>query len=439
MRNTFIAALLTCITTVDAIAQTANNFEQLTPTANPAYMLLGISPTEIERPGTPKEFAASLNSAIVNGRLAPNFVMEFNPYQLATKKKKLSYSEEAVGFTFEKSKFGSNVLNNLVISMATSETDSAMLGQLSSGTSFAIGAKTILFNGKPTAATYSALLSLTASFSEENIYNDLINTIEVTDDSLITNEFIEQTLNSALVSHKQRATSGGLSEARRNRGYEIISTRIKRKINEKMIYGPANRKKEILKYLRNSAYDLQAQQAGFLQKTNKRFAFAREGFIMDANGAYMGHVQGNDWDSVAFGKWAAWTTLSYRQNVDQSFENVALIDVMGLLRVTGNNVLVDSASLYFDYGLKLRFVINRFAISGEYIGRHAFGNVLNTSGSRYTDRITASVEYRLSNLITLKTSFGRTFDGNTSVYDAPGSSTPLFGVAGLSLSFLQNQ
>ena len=55
-------------------------FETLKLTSAPAYTVLGVDPQNIQRPTTPTDFIAGAQSAIVNGKLQPNFAIEGTPY-----------------------------------------------------------------------------------------------------------------------------------------------------------------------------------------------------------------------------------------------------------------------------------------------------------------------------------------------------------------------
>ena len=89
-------------------------------------------------------------------------------------------------------------------------------------------------------------------------------------------------------------------------------------------------------------------------------------------------------------------------------------------------------------GAKIQFTYNRITFSGEYIGRVIpNGSHPESIKTNYTYRATGNLEYVLNNLITLKASVGRTFDGNSAVYDKPNDK--LFAVGGLNFSILNGQ
>jgi hypothetical protein len=431
--NKFLFPIILSFFSINATAQ--GPFEQLKPTANPAYMLLGVAPTEIERPSTPKEFAAALNSATVNGTLKPNIAIELTPYEMFSSKHKLSYADKAVSSILKQDNFFVNLYKNLSISLATSESDSIALGNLGLGTSAAIGFKTIIYNGKAKDATYSAILSLNSSFKEEVIINNFIAAV-----SSLPNKSVNKTEIDKIVSdlriNEEANINGNVNYSQIEK--EMAIYKLNKIIDH--LEKETNKQTTIDRDLTTHLFDAElvkviAKEKVALKVVNKKMAFAREGFIWDFNGAYMSHLVSNSWDSLKYAKFALWTTFSYRINADKSFEDVALVDFIGLIRYTGNSHKVDSSS-YFDFGAKIQFTYNKISFAGEYVGRQLTAKPQSVINS-YTDRITGNIDYVINNLITLKISVGRTFDGNSVIYDKP--TDKLYAVGGINFSILQGQ
>jgi len=436
----FVVSITAGISEFKAQAQTV---QQLKPAANPSYMLLGIAPSNIERPSTPKEFAASIQNAVVNGKVAPNFALEVNPYELFSKNRGLSYNDKLIKYTLQEATLKDNLLNNLSLSLATSETDTVALGRLKKGSSAAIGIKTILINGRPKPKTYMALLGLTNGFKEENIYNYLNNLI---DNMNAGDVFDEQKLNTfmsnALISKSvSKLANPALTDEQIlviNQRVETVLNDIKDQLKGKIDWqnDPETTRKSTTKaYLLEKAAKIHMSEVELLKVVNHKAAFAREGFIMDLSGAYMGHFENSDWEALHSAKWSAWTTLSYRLNADKSLENVSIVDIIGLIRYTGNDIKVDSSS-YFDGGLKIQYTYNKISFSGEYV-RRLLSQKPASIKTDYTYRATFNIDYVLNDFITLKASLGRTFDGNSTVYDSPAGK--IFAVGGLTFSFLNGQ
>src|SRR5689334_3661819 len=78
MKNIFL--LVAGLFVLKVYAQEQPKFESLKLTSAPAYTILGVDPQNIQRPSTPADFIAGAQSAVVNGKLQPNFAIEATPY-----------------------------------------------------------------------------------------------------------------------------------------------------------------------------------------------------------------------------------------------------------------------------------------------------------------------------------------------------------------------
>ena len=115
---------------------------------------------------------------------------------------------------------------------------------------------------------------------------------------------------------------------------------------------------------------------------------------------------------------------------------MSLLDLIGVFRLTVNNKAdkVDTAD-YFDAGMKLQFTHNRWSLSAEGVYRHA-SKVPASVNRKYTYRFVTSLDYKLSDAITFKFSFGSNFDGNTATYSDPKK---MFAVGGLNFGFFKKK
>jgi hypothetical protein len=420
----------------------AQDFEQLRPNASPAYMLLGVSPTEVERPTTPKEFIAGVQAASVNGKLAPNLAMEFTPYELLSASRNDPNTVKAKRYLLDDG-YGLNLARSLSISFATSESDTVVMGSLGRGTSASLGMKLLLCHGRLNRTTTAALLQLTSGFSVLSLVTNI--------NSLVGNNYSDG--DDVLLADLQAAIDAQLAAEQRIVQADQRLTDSEKAKGMGLLHAKADEMRAAIQTAANGQASINAgavkgvlaslstssrkAPVAALNVLNNKFAFAREGFMLEANAAFLGHFVQNSWDSLQAAKYAVWLTPSYRLNLNKNqFDDVLLLDFIGLARYTGNNINVDTAS-YVDMGGKLQFTFNKLTMSAEYVGR-ILPEFKNASGDLYyTDRITGSLEYVLNNLITLRASFGRTFNGHSSVYDKP--SDALFGMGGLALSFLNNQ
>lgn len=420
------------------IAQSPQNFEQLKPVANPAYMLLGVSPTNIERPTTPKEFVAGLQSATVNGKLAPNFAMEITPYELLSKNRKKDYTFKAYDYLLNKD-WGTNLARSIGLSFATSESDTIALGRLKKGTSAAFGLKMLLVNGKPKKETVKALTNLAGAFEAEAPLFTLISLLKGISTSNITVERADKNLNTALntatasiqssasLTEKEKAIKIAVTEGK----FELLKDQIQEVAKNDTVNVAT-----MIKLIEDERAEYLANQNTNLRLVNSKFAFAREGFMLEANVGVLSHFEYNSWDSLRYAKMAIWLTPSYKWNISKKDpSSTRSIDIIGLVRYTGNDIKVDSSS-YIDLGAKLQFTFNKISFSGEYIYRQLTQKPKSIHYD-YTDRLSLNLEYVINNLITLKVSTGRTFDGNSMVYDKPNDK--IFAVGGINFSVLNGQ
>ncbi len=420
----------------------AQDFQQLRPNASPAFMLLGVSPTEIERPTTPKEFIAGLQAATVNGNLAPNFAMEFTPYELLSSSRKDPNTVKARKYLLNDG-YGLNLARSLTISFATSESDTVALGTLGNGTSAALGIKLLLCHGKLNKKTTAALWHLTSGFSVFSIVSNLQSIIDNNyapgDDVPLTD--LQSALQNQVVAEQLIIQNDNrLSASEKSKGIALLNekaTEVNTALVSKVKGQTSLKAGEAVSFLNSFTTSSRSIPVAALNVLNSKFAFAREGFMLEANAAFLGHFVQNSWDSLQAAKYAVWLTPSYRLNLNKNqFDDVLMLDLLALVRYTGNHVNVDTAG-YLDMGAKLQFTFNKLTMSAEYVGRIVPGYENASGDILYTDRITGSLEYVLNNLITLRASFGRTFDGNSAVYD--DTSDGLFGMGGLALSFLNKQ
>src|SRR6185437_9811916 len=129
-RLLFLAVLFVVVQQQFLIAQTPapQNFQTLQLNSSPAYVLLGVEPTNIQRPSTPSQFVAGLQNAVVNGKLQPNLAFEISPYYLKNPKDTSSKLFNPTDYLLNKKNFFQTIYQTLSISLATSSTDSVVFG-----------------------------------------------------------------------------------------------------------------------------------------------------------------------------------------------------------------------------------------------------------------------------------------------------------------------
>jgi hypothetical protein len=147
-RHSLMLAMSLVIGVVPAAgaAQTAADsiaLDDLRTPASPAFVLLGDAPSAVERPSTPRALAAAFFSRGKDGDLVPdNLAVEFCPYWMV--------GHPTMTFDgFYKANFGTRILRNLSLSVATEREE---LEGAATNSNVAFGFRTLLWEGKPSDA-----------------------------------------------------------------------------------------------------------------------------------------------------------------------------------------------------------------------------------------------------------------------------------------------
>jgi hypothetical protein len=386
-------------------------FETLKLTSAPAYTVLGVDPQNIQRPTTPTDFIAGAQSAIVNGKLQPNFAIEATPYYWKHPK---TEDEKRISL-YEFIKDGNNVLDNIAktftFSFATSESDTLTFGDLEPGTGFGIGFKCNLFNGNVSRKTL--ISSLIQNKLIDNLYQSLMGQLQVGNDVNVKTSIDSWKGTKKKGDPDQEALVDYVGDfGRKDLGKAIL-------------------KESDIEFLQQKINAIEDEESEFLTTLNQAvFPLTREGFMLEFALANASIVQNNESGNIANAKTAIWLTASYRINTRRDPTVIDFLDFMAVLRMTFNNSKVDVAD-YVDIGAKVQYTHNRFSFSGEYIAR-MLTEKPNTVESKWTNRLDVSFDYKINDLITFKATFGRNFDGNSVHYS---DSPKLFAVGGVNFGF----
>lgn len=376
--------------------------------SSPAYVVIGVEPENIQRPNSPTDFAASVQSAVVNGKMQPNFAMESTPYYWFKSRNAENY--KAVDYIFNEN-YGDNLLRSITFSLATSVSDSLTFAGLKPGTALGIGLHLQLVQGKP---SYKTIEKLTAWYQAVNggiILAQMIHSLEQTPTDL---DILFDNITSV----------GSLKDVPRVQ-IGIIKKFLQIKLNKTQISSLDIPKLQLI------INELDAKSAEVLTAVNKhKFPLTKEGFMLEVSAANASVAQESKWDDLSSTKTAIWLTPSYRFNVnnDKNFAN--FIDLMAVARITINSKKIDSAN-YIDMGGKLQWIHNRFSLSGEIVSR-VLTKKPELVRKKYTLRTAVSLSYKINEFITFQTTFGSNFDGNSTVYSDPSK---MFAVGGFNFGF----
>jgi len=140
------AALLASFQLPAIAAEDPQSFDldELRVPASPAFTILGVSPTAVERPTSSRAFAFSALSAAerAGGGIPSNLAMEFTPY----------WWYDRPDLTLERyynASLGQRVAQSLAVSVGSAELATYRNDDTLDGTALAVGVRANLFGGKP--------------------------------------------------------------------------------------------------------------------------------------------------------------------------------------------------------------------------------------------------------------------------------------------------
>ena len=386
-------------------------FKSLSLNSSPAYVVLGVEPENIQRPNSPNDFIAGVQSAIVNDKLQPNFALETTPYYWG--KKKPDSKMFNVYDYISKNDFWSNLAKSFTFSMATSQSDSFTFGRIPVGTGLGLGMHMQLFSGSVSRTVKDNLGSWYLQISTKAVFESITNRLEA--DKGIDN--IDDWLDDQL--------SKGSLKAMEDWEKDIVKDLIKQKIKKSSIAVSDSNK---IRQLKEEAGE---NSAIALKKVNNyQFPLTREGFMLELSIANASVAGNNNWNKLQSAKTAIWLTPSYRFNINKDPEIIDFIDIMMVARITINAKNVDTSS-YADVGAKLQWVHNKLSISGEGILRYLTKKP-QSQLKGYTLRTGFTLSYKMNDMVTFKATFGSNFDGNSTHYSDPGK---MFAVGGFQFGF----
>lgn len=323
------------------------DFNKLKTPESPAFEILGLSPSTVSRPTSPKAFALSfldnLRSQERFSLIPRDFAVEVNPYWWSTHP----------GLSLEEYRAGGikSLYRTFTLSLATADsTIQSPVGD-QSFRRLGVGVRSLLYTGQETPACVGTILEAVRPFTDR-LAKIIADSIE-SDPTLARNaERLAQ-----------------ISEAERQR---LI------------------------------AQDLEALSQENRQRCTDAIA-DRKGFVMSiAGAAAFGFLEGDpaavvptpeaDLSSVGF-----WVTPSY---LSGSFSGI------GVIRTVWKQLEADTTEFAFEFGGRLIFSADRYAASAEGLYRRR--NRGDDSMNEY--RLAAVLDVRLSSDLWLTATFGKEFD-----------------------------
>lgn len=386
----FFVLLLATGGTTCAFAQqkdTVVNFDQLRAPSSPAFNLLGISPTDIERPKNPTDFAFSLSNASNNLSTVPkSYALEMAPFWVFGGKSSFAQF-------IDNKNIGNNIKQTLVFSLgsttASSVKDSSEFRQIGISVKFSIFRGRV---GKEFAKWDSTATSVLTQYTKnvKEIRDSLRNA-----DSAATND-LRKLIAKYRVSDPGRVA--GLAKALQS------------------IADAENTKATILikQYdsTKNRSYVAQ------LSQLSAQTSFRRYGFTMDWAAGSVIDFPDSSFNRSYLSKFATWFTFGYEwQNGN---------NVMFLARYAANmnrfykndlNQLVRDIDIG-DLDLGIRFYrdfTDKLTLSFEYINRLPFYSETNYAANNVstpsrTDKYDFSLNYKVGKNQNLSFTYGKNYD-----------------------------
>jgi hypothetical protein len=306
---------------------------------SPAFTLLGVAPTEVERPTTPAALGLALvGTALDTGGVPEDFAFEFSPYWLVSHPR-LSWRSD------ETRSVGDSLARTASVSLATAETGK----EDAPVTSLAVGLRASPFSGRLSrrAKIELALLELQLQRRAEAFAR-----VREEKGLALSREQILAALKEGQISPDEAATL--LETAKAEAAALAIDSKEYKAALEKV-----------------QAEALAVRQAvEEAEEDAAPFSGAREGFVLEIAGAMAWDFADAAWDARDKRNAAFWITPSW---VTDTWSVVGI----GRWRDGGGEEDLDS----FDLGARLIRYRGRYALSAEYV-RHV-GRDGAPSGDRF--------------------------------------------------------
>ena len=340
-------------------------FNGLRTPASPAFVLLGIAPTAVERPNTPADLALSaLNHSAAFTSLPRDVAVEFSPYWLLGHPT-LTWQADTTRSV------GASLSRTATISFATAELGTS----LRPITGLALALRAAPFSGRLSDTTIAQLRGLEARLTDESV---LLNELMREPQNALRNA-----LNQELAAAQSKAdTAAALGRFNAARATLAQTTMSSARFQE--------------------AVDSTETMLGTL-------ASIRQGFVLEFAAGAMLQAPGAAADSASLGRWGAWITAGY-EGPAWSFVFV-------------NRFLAGAADSTFDgmdLGMRVLYASGRYALSAEGL----FRTFTEPGAPANEYRFAAVVDYEVHPGFWLTGTFGRDYRAA-----APGSLIAQFGLS----------
>lgn len=353
------------------------SFDMLMPPASPGFVLMGIEPASVERPGTANDLMVSIidNTSGLNA-FPKNLAVEIMPYWIF-------WGQRIRYESYRSDRPVSNILQSLSLSLATSVDDAV---EDSTVTSQAVGLRFSLFRGRIIEEMDTEIDSLSRYLLERYAYRSL-----KTADSL---EAATELAANAIDSLRTLIENGGDS-VRLNAEIDVYE-KILDVIADRRTAAGENAKINIdAEFLEDNKSSIER-----LRKLIGDRQLKRPGLKVDFAGGVVYDFPNNDFDKGEFRRWGAWMTAGYEWRKWSA---------LGVVRCLTNDNHSDSTVI--DFGGRIIFDnIKRLSLSAEAIYRYYPD--LTDGDDEY--RLALEFDYAIARNKALTFVFGRDFEGRKS-------------------------
>lgn len=366
-----------------------------TPSA-PAFTLLGVSPTDIERPTTPRAFAVSLLSAVQrgnNGLLPNDFSLEVAPYWL-TPHPGLDFETYANPHPVQA------IRQTLSFSVATAKVPAAQAGAATDLMDIGIGVRASPWAGR----TGKDVATLKAAITVANTRAALIDALIAL---LGTPRRALPDPPSTTLLRLRNAPHAGLTDEQHTAMFDEVTGAIEQALaasSDPALMLAALRK------LRTDGDAARKKAALELQTANQK----RIGFTLDLAGGLVTRTLEAETSHARVTRTGVWATPGYND------DHLSILGVVRYLRNTDDPVM---AADLVDLGGRFVGTVGDLTVSFEAI-RRSNRSPLRVRDS--TERAVVNFEYKVNEDVTITSTFGKDYGDTRFGYD--GTTISLLGV-----------
>ena len=365
-----------------------------TPAA-PAFQLLGIAPTDVERPTTPRAVAVSLLSTLKQGdTVLPNgFAMEVAPYWL------VPHNRLEFG-TYINPSPAQSLRQTFSVSVAASKAQLPAADAIAGLLDIGIGVRTSPWAGRASAQVEKLRTAIFVSLTQASVVDALLDQIG------IPVGIIPPAI-ATTIEQLRSAPHPGLTNAQATTIFDNITKALRQALGAS---GTDAQMRTALLQLRAAGDASRKKAALELQNANQK----RLGFTLDVAAAMVARTSDAQGSDTRVTRQGVWTTTGYTADA---------VSLLGLVRYVGNSDDPASKSHLLDAGIRVIGMLGDLTASLEAIRRRDFSTVRVSDSA---SKAVITLEYKVSEDITITSSFGKDFGDTRLGHD--GTTVSLLGV-----------